>query len=60
MCGGRVGGRWEGREGKGETDGRTDGRADEGNSLDSIFEVPAKVIIFMKEQKKMAMHPNCR
>ena len=38
---------------------RTDGRADDGNSLDSIFEVPAKVIIFTKEQKKMTVHPNC-
>ena len=44
-----MGRRWEGREGKGETDGRTDGRADEGNILNSIFEVAAKFIIFTKE-----------
>ena len=39
---------------EGDTDGRTDGRetdgwTDEGNSLDCIFEVPGKVILFTKE-----------
>ena len=45
--GGREG--WRETRTDGQTDGETDGWSEEGNSIDSIFEVPAKVIIFPKE-----------
>ena len=41
-------------------DGEKDGWTDEGNSLDSIFEVPLEVTQFTRKKKKMAVLPNRR
>ena len=50
----REGGSETGREKRtdGRTDGETDGWTDEGNSLYSIFEVPAEVTQFTRKKRR--------